>query len=123
MAKGFRPIAWPTACAAPERRHGFDRDLGIQRWTEFAGVGILPQHAPPGFDLARLRKLHGHNAAIAPCDAASADHRIENRVSTPRHESLPRRHHSTVRKTRTRKIRTGLRLRTADYQSAWRAAK
>ena len=71
--------------AAQQRRNTLDRDLGIQGGAEFAGVGILAQHPPPGFDLARFRKLHGNNPRSAPCDAASADRRIENGVPAPRH--------------------------------------
>jgi hypothetical protein len=71
--------------AAQQRHYAVDRDFDIQRRTEFAGVGILAQHSPPGFDLPRFRELHADNAAIAPCDAASADSGIENGVPTPRH--------------------------------------
>ena len=71
--------------AAQQRGNTLDRHFDIQRRAEFAGVGIEPKQAPAGFDLARFRQLHANNAAIAPCDAASADCRIENGVPTPRH--------------------------------------
>jgi len=81
-----------------------DRDFDHRRRGEIAGVGILAQHAPPGLDLARFRKLHAENPGPAPCNAASADCRIEYAVSAPRHSvPPPRRHHSTVIDGRTLK--------------------
>jgi hypothetical protein len=70
---------------AQQRRNAVDRDFGIQRGTQFAGVGILAQHAPPGLHLARFRKLNAENPGSVPCDAAPADRRIEYAVSPPRH--------------------------------------
>ncbi len=46
---------------AQQRRDAVDRDFDHQRRGEFAGVGILAQHTPPGLDLARFRKLHAEN--------------------------------------------------------------
>ena len=83
--------------AAQQRHDALDRDLDIQRRALFAGVGMELIQPPSGFDLARLGQLHADDAGMAPCDAASADHRIENAVPTPRHyATYPGRDHSTV---------------------------
>ena len=85
--------------AAQQRDNALDRDFDIQRRAQFAGVGILAQQPPAGFDLARFGQLHADNAEMAPCDAASADPRVEYGVPTPRHyATLPQRHHSTAQK-------------------------
>lgn len=78
------------AFAAQQRRNTIDRHFDMQRGSKFAGIGIETKQAPPCFDLARFRQLHADDAAIAPCDAASADCRIENGVPTPRHHATHR---------------------------------
>ena len=74
-----------AALAAQQRDDALDRDLDIVRRPLFARVGIELEQPPAGFDLAGFGKLHADNAKIAPCDAASADRRVENAVPTPRH--------------------------------------
>src|SRR6266851_10013778 len=82
---------------AQQRDNAFDRKFDIERRAKLAGLGIETKQPPAGFDLARFRQLHADHAAIAPCDAASADHGVEYGVPTPRHHATnPERDHSTV---------------------------
>ena len=69
--------------AAQQRHDAVDGALDFRGRAEFAGLGKQLEQPPPGFDLARLGQLHAQNAQLAPCDAASADRRIEYRVPTP----------------------------------------
>ena len=76
------------AFAAQQRGNTIDRRFDTGRGRKFAGIGIKAKQAPPCFDLPHFRQLHANDAAIAPCDAASADCRIENAVPTPRHHAI-----------------------------------
>ena len=78
-ATSERSAALPRSSAAMPSIATLDFGGG----RSFAGLGKELKQPAPGFDLARLGQLHAQDAAIAPCDAASADHRIENGVPTP----------------------------------------
>src|SRR6185437_5074183 len=82
--------------AAQQRCDSFDRDLGVQRWAKFAGVGIELEQPPPGVDFAGFGKLHANDAGWTPCDAATADPRVEYGVPKPRHTPPTPGHHNTV---------------------------
>src|SRR4030081_2292174 len=75
-------IGW---LAAQQRDDTFDRDLDTQRRTGLAGLGVLAQHSPPGFDLPRPPQLHAHNPETPACAPASAASCIESCAPTPRH--------------------------------------
>src|SRR5262245_26366772 len=70
---------------AQERSDGVDRTAHIRRRRRFPRMRVSPRQTRAGFRLARLRQLHPRNAAGAPCDAASADIRVEQRKALGRH--------------------------------------
>jgi len=90
-----------ASLGAQQCADALDRDLDVRRRTHFARVGIEVKQPLAGFDLAGFGKLHADNARITPCDAASADRRVEYGVRPPRHTMYPRTHHSTVTIGRT----------------------
>src|SRR5262245_17366363 len=65
--------------AREERDDALDRSLDLRRRRRLARVGISPLQPRAGPLGARFGKLHGDDAALAPCDAAGADAGIEKR--------------------------------------------
>ena len=99
--------------AAQHSCDAFDGDFGIQRRALLVGFRIEAEQPAPGIDLARFGKLHADDAIVAPCDAASADRGVKNRVPIPRHDATqPRGDHNTVINRRIWnlyfRLRTGL---------------
>ena len=83
--------------AAQQRHDALDRDFDIQWRTRFAGLGIKLIQPAPGFDLARFGQLHAEDTAIAPCDAAPANHRCRKWCThAPTLRYPPRGEHNTV---------------------------
>src|SRR5262249_58660237 len=56
-----------------------------RRRQRLARMRIAPHETRAGPRLGRLRQLHAHDAARAPCDAASADIGIKERKAVFRH--------------------------------------
>jgi hypothetical protein len=82
----------------------------MKRRAKLAGLWVKAKQPPARFDLACFRQLHADHAAIAPCDAASADHRVKYAVHAPRHHATkPLGNDSIIKNARTWKIRNGLR--------------
>src|SRR5262245_35556509 len=73
--------------ATQERDDALDRARHVRGWRRFARVGIpslQPRAGPLG---ARLWKLHGDDAPLAPCDAAGADAGLEKREALFHHDA------------------------------------
>src|SRR3569833_1102357 len=72
-------------------QHGNDpvnSALDLRRGPQFACFGKQPEQAPERLDLSRFRQLYSGHTCIAPCNAATADCRIENGIPTP-HDATP----------------------------------
>src|SRR6185437_11246158 len=93
------------------RNNALDGDFDVRRRALLARFRIEPEQPPTGFQLPRLRQLHGNNAGTAPYDAAAADAAVKDRVTTPHNATPAQDHHNTVMKTRTWNL--GGRLRAA----------
>jgi len=72
-----------------QARDALDRKLGILGRALLPRLGMDLENPAAGVDLPRLRQLHGDHAGAAPDDAATADGRVEYRVSLPHHAHAP----------------------------------